>query len=293
MGFRSGLRGGGLFNGDGTLRQFVFSAIAPGDKKAGEWAYVVLAFQPDGSEKVNTQHLFLGGADQYEFEEGGTEAFGVDNKTGERKEKSSIGRKTPSGLFFQTLYEAGDKAGVDFDTVLPDLDAGEALDFTGLEGVRVALAQEVDVKATKNLGKRKGSDGNEYDRTNTIVESVYELPEAEAAAKPAARGRSAAAANGVKAGGKGSKKAEDTTVRDAADAVVLQLIADAKKADKKNKTGETPISKFKMAVLRSADIDKGIKADVTKLLADQTYLTEAVEREVFSYDVDGETVEEA
>lgn len=284
MGFRSGLKGGGgLFSGDGTLRQFVFSAIAPGDKKAGKWAYVVLAFQPDGSEKINTQHLFLGGVDQYEFEEGGTEATSVNDKTGGAKEKSTIGKKTPSGLFFRTLYEAGDKASIDFDTVLPDLDGGEALDFSALNGVRVALAQEVDVKATKELGKRKGSDGNEYDRTNTVVETVYEL-----AGAASAKGAGKSAAKG-KAG-----KAEDTTVRDAADAVVLQLIADAKKADKKNKTGETPTSKFKMAVLRNAEIDKAIKGDVTKLLADENYLTDAsAERGVFAYDSDGETVAEA
>lgn len=280
MGFRSGLKGGGLFKGDGTLRQFVFSAIAPGQKKAGDWAYVVLAFQADGSEKVNTQHLFLGGVKQYQFEEGGVEAISVDEKTGEPLEKSRIGRKTPASLFFRSLYEAGDKAGIDFDTVLPDLDAGEPLNFTGINGTRVSLEQEVDVKATKDLGKRQGSDGNEYDRTNTIVETVYELPEGDA--KPA---------KGAAKGGKG--KAADTTVRDAADAIVLQLIADAKKADKKNKTGSTPTSKFKMAVLRSADIDKGIKDAVTKMLADEAYLTDAVEREVFSYDADDETVAEA
>lgn len=285
MGFRSSLKGGGLFTGDGTLRQFVFSAIAPGSKKKGDWAYVVLAFQPDGSDKVNTQHLFLGGVKQYQFEEGGTEAVSIDEKTGEPLAKSRVGKKTPTGLFLRTLYEAGDKAGVDFDTVLPDTDAGEALDFSGLNGVRVALAQEVDVKATADLGKRQGSDGNEYDRTNTIVDAVYELP---IAGKSAAKGGAAKA--GAKGGGKGSK-AEDTTVRDAADAVVLQLIADAQKADKKNKTGETPTSKFKMAVLRNADIDKSIKNDVTKLLGDEAYLVDASqERAVFSYDADGETV---
>lgn len=283
MGFRSGLKGGGLFNGDGTLRQFVFSAIAPGQKKAGDWAYIVLAFQPDGSDKVNTQHLFLGGADQYEFEEGGDTAKSL-TKDGSDAAKSTIGKKTSSGLFFKSLYEAGDKAGIDFDTVLPDVDAGEPLNFDGINGLRVSLSQEVDVKATKELGKRKGSDGNEYDRTNTVVEAVYEL--ASETKQPAAKGA-------AKGGAKGKAKAEDNTARDAADAVVLQLIADAKKADKKNKTGETPVSKFKMAVLRSADIDKSIKDAVTKLLADEGYRNDAVEREVFSYDSEGETVAEA
>ena len=271
-----------MFTGDGTLGQFTFSAIAPGDKKAGKWAYVVLAFKADGKEKEDTQHLFLGGADQYKFEEGGTEAKSL-TKEGEEAAKSRIGRKLPAGLFFKTLYAAADAADVALDTVLPDIDAGEALDFSALNGARVSLGQEIDVKATAEIGKRKGSDGNEYDRTNTIVESFYSLEDGDV--KPAKGGKTAPA------GKKGGK--EDNTVRDAADAFVLGLIAETKKADKKNKTGETPTSKFKMAVLRSTDIDKSIKDAVQKLLKDGAYFEDAVEREVFSYDADGETVAEA
>lgn len=284
MGFRSALKGGGLFTGDGTLGQFTFSAIAPGDKKAGKWAYIVLAFKADGKEKEDTQHLFLGGAKQYAFEEGGTEAKSLDEKTGEETPKSRIGKKTPAGLFFRTLYAAADAADTDLDSVLPDIDAGEALDFSALDGARVSLGQEVDVKATKDLGKRQGSDGNEYDRTNTIVETFYSLSEGGASSKPVS-GKAGAKA------GKGNK-ANNTAARDAADAIILELIADAKKADKKNKTGEIPVSKFKMAVLRS-DLDKAAKAAVTALVADEAYRKDAVEREVFSYDEEGETVAEA
>jgi hypothetical protein len=281
MGFRSALKGGGLFTGDGTLGQFVFSAIAPGEKKAGKWAYIVLAFKADGKEKEDTQHLFLGGAKQYQFEEGGTEAISVDEKTGEPTPKSRIGKKTPAGLFFRTLYAAADAADTDLDSVLPDIDAGEALDFSAIAGARVSLGQEVDVKATADLGKRKGSDGNEYDRTNTTVESFYSLGEGGGGAKSGGKPAAGKA--------KGGKK-EDTSIRDAADAVVLGLIADAQKADKKNKTGETPVSKFKMAVLRNTDIAKGDKDAVQKLLASDDYKTDAVERGVFAYDEEGETV---
>lgn len=278
MGFRSALKGGGLFTGDGTLGQFVFSAIAPGDKKAGKWAYIVLAFKADGKEKEDTQHLFLGGADQYQFEEGGTEAISLNDKTGEAAPKSRIGKKTPAGLFFRTLYQAADAADVDLDTVLPDIDAGEALDFSALNGARVSLGQEIDVKATADIGKRKGSDGNEYDRTNTIVESFYSLDEDAEPAKPAAKG-----AKGAKA----SKN--DSAARDKADAIVGQLILDAMKADKKNKTGETPISKFKMAALRTLGKDSD-KDAVQALLKSEDYLNDAVERGAFSYDADSETV---
>lgn len=280
MGFRSALKGGGLFTGDGTLGQFTFSAIAPGEKKAGKWAYIVLAFKADGKDKEDTQHLFLGGAKQYQFEEGGTEAISVDEKTGDATPKSRIGKKTPAGLFFRTLYAAADAADTDLDSVLPDIDAGEALDFTALDGARLSLGQEVDEKATNDLGKRKGSDGNEYDRTNTFVESFYSLADA------------APAKGGKPAAGKKAAKADDNAARDKADAIVVALIADAKKADKKNKTGEVPVSKFKMAALRSLGKDSD-KDAVQKLLASEDYRTDAAEREVFSYDADGETVAEA
>jgi hypothetical protein len=275
MGFRSALKGGGLFTGDGTLGQFRFSAIAPGDKKAGKWAYIVLAFKADGKDKEDTQHLFLGGADQYQFKEGGTEAISLNDKTGEATEKSRIGKKTPAGLFFRTLYAAADAADTDLDTVLPDIDAGEALDFSALAGARVSLGQEIDVKATADLGKRKGSDGNEYDRTNTIVESFYSLEEDAAPAKPAAKGGKPA-------------KGNDNAARDKADAIVTALIAESLKANKKG-GGEVPISKFKMAALRSLGKDSD-KDAVQALLKSEDYLNDAVEREVFSYDADGETV---
>lgn len=279
MGFAGGLKGGGgLFNGDGTLRPFTFSAIAPGDKKKGEWAYIVLAFQADGKEKVDTQHLFLGGVDQYQFEEGGDTAQSL-TKDGEEAEKSTIGKKTPAGRFFATLYAAAEAAGLDPDSFLPDLEGGDPLNFDGIDGLRVTLGQEKDEKGTAKRGQRVGSDGNSYDRTNTIVEAVLGEPEA--------AGKSTKGAKGAKGG-----KKDDTAARDKADAIVLQLIADAQKADKKNKTGETPVSKFKMAALRQLAKDSD-KDAVIKLLGSEEYRTDAAERDVFNYDEDAETVSAA
>jgi hypothetical protein len=283
MGFGGGLKGGGgLFNGDGTLRGFTFTAIEPKGKKPGLWAYIVLSFQKDGKEAVDTQHLFLGGVDQYSFEEGGDTAVSV--KDGEEQEKSIIGKKTPAGRFFQTLWEVGQEQ--DIDNMLPDLENGDPLNFDGIDGLRVTLAQEKDEKGTSKRGQRLGTDGNKYDRTNTIVEAVLGVPNAKAATK------------GTKpAAGKGAK-ADDTAVAahcrhsDKADAIVAGLIAEAKKADKKNKTGETSVSKFKMAALRALAKDSD-KDAVQKLLASEDYRTNAAEREIFSYDADGETVSEA
>ncbi len=279
MGFSGGIKsgGGGLFYGDGTLEQFTFSAIAPGSDTAGDWAYGVLAFRPDGSDKVNTKHLFLGGVDRYDFEEGGTTAQGV--KDGQPTDQTSIGAKTPMGRFFQTLVENGETVGV--ESVLPDLEAGEPLNFDGLTGARVRLGEETDVKGTASKGQIVGKDGVSRDRKNVIVETVYSVGEAQAPVKGAKGGKPVA--------GK-APKANANAARDKADAIVLQLIAEAQKADKKNKTGEIPVSKFKMAALR-ATYEKGVeKAVVTALLADEDYLADAAAREVFSYDAEGETV---
>ncbi len=270
MGFSGGIKsGGGLFYGDGTLRPFTFSAIAPGADSAGDWAYVVLAFQPDGSDKVNTKHLFLGGVDRYEFEEGGTTAQGL-NKDGEASNLTSIGAKTPVGRFFQTLVENG--GDVNIESVLPDLEAGEPLNFDGLDGARVRLGEETDVKGTATKGQILGKDGISRDRKNVIVEAVYALAGVKAAVKSV----------------KGAKANVNTT-RDAADAIVLGAIANAQKADKKNKTGEIPASKLKMAALNGG-LDRGIRDAVIALVKSEEYLTDAAEREVFTYDADGETV---
>ncbi len=275
MGFSGGIKsGGGLFYGDGTLHPFTFSAVAPGADSAGDWAFVVLAFQPDGSEEIYTKHLFLGGVDRYEFEEGGTTAQGV--RDGQKTDLTSIGAKIPSGRFFQTLVETG--VDVNVESVLPDLEAGEPLNFDGLAGARVRLGDEVDVKGTASKGQVLGKDGVKRDRKNVIVEAVYSIGGAK---KSAVKG-------GKPAAGKNIAKA-NTDARDKADAIVLQLIADAQKADKKNKTGEIPVSKFKMAALRTLAKD-GDKDAVIKMLGTEEYRADAAERGVFTYDADGETV---
>jgi hypothetical protein len=275
MSFGGGLKGGGgLFNGDGTLRQFVFSAIAPGDKKPGQYAYIVLAFQADGKDKVDTQHLFLGGADQYEFEEGGDTAQSL-NKDGDAAAKSTIGKKTPSGRFFGTLWDL--VKDTENESILPDLDAGEPLNFNGINGLRVTLAQEKDERGTAKRGQRVGSDGNSYDRTNTIVEAVLGGPAAKGMSKSASRSN-------------GSGKTANAA-RDKADAVVASLIADSLKANKKG-GGEVPVSKFKMAALRTLAKDAD-KDTVIKMLGDEAYRADAAERGVFNYDSDAETVASA
>ncbi len=71
---------------------------------------------------------------------------------------------------------------------------------------------------------------------------------------------------------------------------MLSQIEGAQKADRKNKNGEVATSSFKMALLRSKDVEKSIKDDVSKMLRDEAFYADAAERGVFTYDAEGETV---
>ncbi len=277
MGFK-GKAGGGFWNNvTGKLTGFEFTNVGPGDgASATDWVYLVPTFQADGAsdDAATTQHLFLGGQDRYSISKDGQTIQSV-NEDGSDAETTTYGAKTPAGRFLDTLVENGTELGI--EALLPDLDAGEPINLGPLEGIRVRLTQEKDEAGTKKRGQRvDAKTGQKYDRTNSIVDAVYELPGAKKSAKPAA-GRPVT---------KGAK-ADTNETRDKADAVVVQLIADAIKADKK--TGETPVSKFKMAALRTLAKD-GDKDAVIKLLGDEAYRVDAAERGVFVYDADGETV---
>jgi hypothetical protein len=282
MGFK-GKAGGGFWNGvTGKLTGFEFTNVGPGDSgDKTDWVYLVPTFLADGADedKATTQHLFLGGQDRYSISKDGQTIQSV-NEDGSDAEVTTYGAKTPAGRFLDTMVEAGTELGI--EALLPDLDAGEPINLGPLEGIRVRLAQEKDEAGTKKRGQRVAANGNKYDRTNSIVDAVYELP--------AGKGKAVNKSSGTRVI-KGAK-ADVNAARDKADAVVVQLIADAIKADKKNKTGETPVSKFKMAALRSLAKD-GDKDVVIKLLGDEAYRADAAERGVFVYDEAGETVASA
>lgn len=277
MGFRGGLKSGGGFwnNVDGKLTNFVFTDVPPGDDaEAGEWLYLVPSFQADGSEDETTQHLFFGAVERYSVSKDGKTVTSL-NEDGSDAEVTTIGAKTPAGRFLDSLVTQGEEKGI--EAILPDLEGGDPLNLDALEGTRVRLVQEKDEAGTKKRGQRTDpKTGKKYDRTVTVVAAVYDLPGAK---------------TGGKAGTKGAKgKGGDEAIRDKADKVVTDLIAAS--TDKKNKTGETPVSKFKIAALKAyaKDADKDA---VIKLLGTEEYRLDAAERGVFAYDAEGETVQTA
>lgn len=180
-GFRSAIKKGGGFlnNVDGVLKSYTFEDRFKGEKKAGKWIYFVPVIHTDGADEPVDQHLFVGGADRYTISEDGQELTHVDESP------VTFGFSTPFGRFMDSLCEAGFP-----EDELPNLADGDALNLSAIVDRRFRFKQEVDVEATKKLGKRKvgtGKNAKEYDRTNTVIEAVLAASAGgKKAAKPAA-----------------------------------------------------------------------------------------------------------
>lgn len=272
MGFRGAVKSGGGFwnNVDGKIVGYSFSATGPGSDSKGDWVYLVPEIHVDGAKTADTNHLFLGGVDQY--------AISKDGQTVESKSGGNVsfGGTTPAGLFLLSMLDKG----LD-ESELPDLEGGEPLNLAGMVGYRVRLTQIVDEKSTSKLGKRKYKDaqGNdrEANRTNTVVSAVY-------GKEGGAKGSAVKGAPAAK-GGKPAAAANGNVVRDKADKAIAALIETAK-------DGVLPVAKISVGVIKQL-IGDSDKDAVRNLAKSEAYLNDATERGVFVYDSDAETVQAA
>lgn len=290
MGIRGVIKQGGGFwnNVDGRLEGVTFTTVPPGaDAEASEWIYMVPEIHIDGADKPTTQHLFMGAAERYTLEEdGANEVSGVDDAP------VSIGSNTPAGKFLTTLLDANPEK--DVEALLPDVEGGEALTFEALAGTRLRLKQEVDEAGTKKQGKRKVKDPKtgktkEYDRTNTVVVTVYSLPGEEGSGGKKPVGKSPAAKGGKAPAGKPAKAPKGNPLQDKADTAIKELIEAA--VDKKNPQGTIPVSKLSVGILRVESLkgDKDKEA-VRKLIQTEDYLAGGEDRGIFKHNSDEETV---
>lgn len=202
---------GGFWNGvDGVIVGWAWTNKGPGSNGAEtEWVYGVPSILVDGKKQPETQHLFLGGLEEWEISADGSEV---------RHREGNNDPTATCGIFLGSLAAAADAAGV--DARLPDTEAGEPLNVSGILGLRVRLDQQKDEKATEKLGRRKSKRGKgEYDRTNTIVSKVYgrAAQQTTVAAKGAAK---------TPAARKGAST--DFNLDDAATSIVVGLLAAAK-----------------------------------------------------------------
>lgn len=152
--------GGGFLNGvTSTLVDLVFSDHWSDDAPDGKF-YLVPSFLVDGGDEAVTQHLFAGSSDFVAISEDGKSLI-----------EGELWAKSPAALFIRTFVEGGFP-----ETSLPE--DGEPVTYQAMVGSRVITEQEVDEKATKELGKRKDKKdpSKSYNRTNLVVKRVVALP---------------------------------------------------------------------------------------------------------------------
>lgn len=260
MGFRDAIRGGGGFlnNVDGAITGYEFTnKNVKGEK--GKWIYFVPTIQQDGASDEVTQHFFMGDDEQYDVSKDGQTITSEDGVT--------VGKTVPFTLLIDSMIENG------FDeSTLPDLAGGDDLELSVLVGQRFRFVQVVDEKATKDLGKRKGTGkhkGKEFNRTNTIVSKCYGAVDAPAKGK---------AGKAAPAGKKGKQTEEDDLTTEAQD--VLKDLLDGVKDN------TLPYSKLSMALTKKLMKNDNGEAIRKKILDEDFLGTE----EGWSYDSKKEVV---
>lgn len=189
-------KGGGFLNGvDGVITGYRFTDEFNGtaysakpDPKTKQVPFHSLfcevSVRVDGAEEDVNQHLFAGGFDDFEISEDGLTLTAPDGG------ECNIGEKTGTAIFFASVCAGGfpdDRLSDDPNTV----------NFEPIIGSRVKFVQRKNEELTRKRGKRKDKKtGKEYDRTDLVVDTVYELPnDAPVAAKgkPTVKGKVQAA----------------------------------------------------------------------------------------------------
>jgi hypothetical protein len=271
--------GGGMLRGtDGVILDVQFSdLLADGSKpkpKAGKPGvkpfhslFANLTIQEDGQDKVTTQSIFAGGADDFEVafdgrgvvsaEEGGNKAFG-----------KSSGWYT----FMQSLCNPINGEGFD-ENNLPE----EDLDFSAIIGARCRFDQQVNEKVTKKYGQRvsKKDETKKFDRTDLIVTDYYGQVEVEAP-KPVAKG---VIKTKTTAAPVAKKVAKAVDVAELATEKILGLLAAAK---------DNSLNKSRLSVRLLTAIPQGATRDAAQAWAEDDDNLAAIEGT--SYDADTETL---
>lgn len=260
-------KGGGFLNGvAGTIDSIGFGEKS-WEGKNGEYRTVSmeLLVTPDGGEQVQQ---FLPAGFLYE-----DHSISDDGKTIEGGEGDVIGEDTEAALFLQSILDA--------DPSLEEKVTGR--NFEGWEGLRVTFKKEVNkarqmAAGVKKLGKKAAASASEEDimkagrrqdkndKTKFYNHDLLLVSEVlDAEAKPAAKGKAAKAAPAAAATKKAAKKGEDF---EAADAFLIELLADAK-----DKT--VNVSSINSLVVRKAladDVEDDVRDSYRKLYADGDYL---------------------
>lgn len=273
-------KGGGFLNGvDGVITAYRFTDEFNGEafkegkdpktkKERFHSLFCEVSVRVDGADEDVTQHLFAGGYDDFVISDDGLTLTAPDDG------ECTIGGNTGAAKFFGSLVVAG----------FPEdnfSDDPNSVNFEPAVGTRVKFVQRKDEESTRKLGKRKDKKtGKEYDRTDLVVDTVYELP---GAAAPATKGKTTA----KPAAGKTKPAAAPTVDIDGLSAqTVVEIAVRAGKPVAKSKFS---MESLKSPVLKAGDGQKNREA-IRKHIMDDDFLTglsegEGVEYEGTAYNV--------
>jgi hypothetical protein len=269
-------KGGGFLNGvDGVITGYRFTdefngeSFVPGKdpktkKERFHSLFCEVSVRVDGADEDVNQHLFSGGYDDFEISEDGLTLTAPDGG------ECTLGQNTGTAKFFGSLVAAN----------FPEenfSDDPNSVNFEPAVGTRVRFVQRKDEESTRKLGKRKDKKtGKEYDRTDLVVDQVYELP----GAPVAAAAKTAVKPNGKVAG----KAAKAPAVPTDIDALGAQTVVEiALRAGKPVAKSKFSMESLKSAVLKTAEA-KDHREAVRKRIFEDDFLTALADGDGVEYE---------
>lgn len=266
-------KGGGFLNGvDGTILDYEFSDEVPSKdggrepfkpgkdpktkKERFHSLFVYLTVRPDGADEHVTTSVFAGGADDFVVSEDGKTLTAADGGP------CSIGANTGAGKLINSLCDAGFP-----ETNFSEDD--ESVNWEPMIGTRCRFVQRKDEETTRKLGKRKDKKtGREYDRTDLIIDQVYEagngtVEAAEEKPKAGAKGKPATKAAAPVKGKAAVKKNDDVDLDDLAKETLVDILGD--------NDGKIQKTKLSMKVLQKL-MKHPQREDVRKRIFDDEFL---------------------
>lgn len=278
-------RGGGFLNGvDSTITGYEFTdefngePFKPGKLKIKEGPKkgqtidkphslnCALSVRVDGADEDTVTNLKVAGDfDRWAVSDNGHTITPVD-KNGDVEEDRELSAKAAFSKYIHSLVHPLDGGEGFPEERLPE----KEFNFEAIIGTRQRTIQLTDAERTKEFGKRKSKDGKEYDRQDLVVETVYDLPEAEGKTN----GRAKATSGKPVAGKKGSKPAKEEAV-DVAE-VATQSLLSYLEAAKDNTLSKRKI-KVKLLTDPEYKANRELREEVAAWLADDDNLEAVAE----------------
>ena len=299
--------GGILRNQDGLILDLLFTPNNPlagkGHPRPGQppqkksdfkSLFAVLYIQPDGSEKVLSQPVWVGDATKFGITENGRGLTG----------DAPLSKSSAWWIFLNSLVNPNGNVGTGFDEAQFDDSDPNVADYSPIRGARIRTSWQKNEKATSKYGKKPPKEGSKgpkdgYDREDLIVTNYYgqvevdenvdyraAQTETEAPAKPAetkAATRPGAATPAAKA--TKAKKAEPVDVK----AYASEQVVLAVNAAKDKTISRTKLSVKLLTQLQSIDAD--LRAAV-RAFAEKPENLQAVVGVVYDKDSDMVTLDE-